>query len=234
MAKERVPTGIPGFDALIEGGFVPKSFNLVTGGPGTGKTIFSLHFAHNACKNNQNVLFVTFEENVDALMGDALEFGWNFEECAEKEKCFFMSLKPLSNPTYPEEFAKIIKKNNVKHVVIDSVSVLSMVFQGNFYKMRREIYLLMDLLRSLGCTTLCTAEVEGEASLDVTASSKLSRDGIVEFVADSVITMHNAGIGGEADRAIRVLKMRRTAHEKSPVPMKITNKGIVVLKDKGF
>ncbi|MBI4147687.1 ATP-binding protein [Candidatus Woesearchaeota archaeon] len=231
---DRIPTGISGFDALIDGGFVPDSFNLVTGGTGTGKTIFSLQFAHNSIKSGQKVLFITFEENVDALIGDAAEFGWDFSDHSQKEKCFFVSLKPLSNPNYPDEFAKIIKKNSVKIVVIDSVSVLSMVFQGNFYKMRREMYLLTDLLRALRCTTVATAEVEGEASLDVTSSNKLSRDGVVEFIADAVITMHNAGIGGEADRAIRVLKMRRTPHEKSPVPMKITNKGLVVLKDKGF
>ena len=227
--EKRIPTGIPGFDALIEGGFVPKSFNLITGGAGTGKTIFTLQFANNAIKLGQKVLFITFEENIDALLGDAMEFKWDFADHADKDKCFFVSLKPMSNPNYPEEFARLIKKNDVKIVIIDSISVLSMVFQGNFYKMRRELYLLMDLMRSLDCTTICTAEVEGEASLDVTASSRLSRDGIVEFIADSVITMHNAGIGGEADRAVRVLKMRRTAHEKSPVPMKITNKGIVVV-----
>ncbi len=228
----RVSSGIPGFDSLISGGFVPQSFNLITGGPGTGKTIFTLQFANQTIKAGHKVLFITFEENIDALMGDALELGWDFADHTQKGKCFFISLKPMSNPNYPEEFAKIIKKNDVKIVIIDSISVLSMVFQGNYYKMRRELYLLMDLLRSLQCTTLCTAEVEGEASLDITSNSRLSRDGIVEFVADTVITMHNAGIGGEADRAIRVLKMRRTAHEKSPVPMKITNKGMVVLKDK--
>lgn len=228
-AEKRIPTGISGFDELIQGGFVPKSFNLITGGAGTGKTIFTLQFANNAIKMGHKVLFITFEENIDALLGDAMEFKWDFADHSDKDKCFFVSLKPMSNPNYPEEFARLIKKNDVKIVIIDSISVLSMVFQGNFYKMRRELYLLMDLMRSLDCTTICTAEVEGEASLDVTSNSRLSRDGIVEFIADSVITMHNAGIGGEADRAVRVLKMRRTAHEKAPVPMKITNKGIVVV-----
>jgi len=37
---ERVATGIPGLDALIEGGLPQGSVTLVSGGAGCGKTIF--------------------------------------------------------------------------------------------------------------------------------------------------------------------------------------------------
>jgi len=40
IRTERVPTGIQGLDALIEGGFPKGRSILVTGEPGTGKTIF--------------------------------------------------------------------------------------------------------------------------------------------------------------------------------------------------
>ena len=40
----RVPTGIPGFDKLISGGFDYGSINLVVGGSGSGKTIFAMQF----------------------------------------------------------------------------------------------------------------------------------------------------------------------------------------------
>jgi KaiC/GvpD/RAD55 family RecA-like ATPase len=41
---EKVPTGIPGFDQLVQGGFNKRSVNLIAGGPGCGKTIFCLQF----------------------------------------------------------------------------------------------------------------------------------------------------------------------------------------------
>ena len=34
----RVRTGVPGFDAVLEGGIPELSFNLIAGGPGAGKT----------------------------------------------------------------------------------------------------------------------------------------------------------------------------------------------------
>src|SRR3989344_5865522 len=67
-------------------------------------------------------------------------------------------------------------------------------------------------------------------SLSVFAMSFKDEYEVEECIADSVITLHNAGMGGEADRALRIVKMRRTAHARGVVPMQITNKGIVVKK----
>ena len=77
MEETRLKTYIPGFDKAIEGGFVKNSLNLVSGGAGTGKTIFCLQYLYNGVVgDNQNGLFVSFEENIDDLRKDAQGFGW--------------------------------------------------------------------------------------------------------------------------------------------------------------
>ena len=46
MTIERLSTGIPALDELIEGG-IPRGFTvLVAGNPGTGKTILTSHFLY--------------------------------------------------------------------------------------------------------------------------------------------------------------------------------------------
>lgn len=228
---ERIPTNIPGFDQHIEGGFVRGSLNLISGGTGTGKTIFSLQYLWEGIhKNNEKGFFISFEEDFERLMGDALVFGWDFRRMQEEKKCFFLSCKPLEEPNLQSRMEAIIRENGVTRVVIDSISVFSMIFKDDLYRVRKEFYKLSSFLQRLGCTVLLTAEISGEAPLDITAGgSSLSRDGIVEFIADAVITLHNSGIGGEGDRALRVLKMRRTNHTKGPVPMQIGKEGMVVL-----
>jgi KaiC/GvpD/RAD55 family RecA-like ATPase len=229
MAKtDRIPTGIPGFDALIEGGFVPTSTNLITGGPGVGKTIFALQFAHNQIAKGRNVLYLSFEENTDSLVGDAARFGWDFEKYQREGRCILTTFQPVGSVDNYQEISSLCKKHDVSVIVVDSISVLALAFQENYYKMRKELYYIIDMFKKLGCTCLFTAEISGEAPLDISSGGALSRDTVSEFVADSVITLHNAGLGGEGDRAIRVLKMRRTKHSKEPVPMEITSKGIVV------
>jgi circadian clock protein KaiC len=232
---ERIKTNIPGFDKLTEGGFVKKSVNLLSGGPGTGKTLFALQFLYESAKNNERGLFITFEENLESLKGDAEVMGWNFSDMEKKGDVTFIAFKPIGNPNVKAELVSKIQSYGITRVVVDSISVFSAIFKGDYYRMRNELYLLVDIFRNLGCTVLLTAEIIGEAPLDVTSGGiSLSRDGIVEFIADSVITLHNSGIGGEGDRAIRILKMRRTNHQKGPVPMVISRRGVKVFSAKAF
>ena len=44
---ERVPTGIPGLDTVLRGGFLNASIYIVRGKPGAGKTIFGNQFCFN-------------------------------------------------------------------------------------------------------------------------------------------------------------------------------------------
>jgi len=41
---ERVKTGVPGLDDILHGGIPRRNIVLISGGPGTGKTIMSQQF----------------------------------------------------------------------------------------------------------------------------------------------------------------------------------------------
>ena len=43
--------------------------------------------------------------------------------------------------------------------------------------------------------------------------------------------MHESGLSGVGDRAVRVIKMRRTAHSRGPIGMAITDNGIEILPE---
>jgi len=52
--SDKVKTGIKGFDTLVEGGLPKGKIILLSGTPGTCKTIFALQFLHNgAVKFNE-------------------------------------------------------------------------------------------------------------------------------------------------------------------------------------
>ena len=62
---ERIKTGIPGLDEILEGGIPEGNLVLVSGVAGTGKTTLSAQFLYNgAAKFNENGLFVP--EQLDA------------------------------------------------------------------------------------------------------------------------------------------------------------------------
>ena len=70
-------------------------------------------------------------------------------------------------------------------------------------------------------------EKRNQAYLTIGASKDTS-----EFVCDSVLVMHYAGLGGESDRSMTVVKMRRTDDIKGPTPVKLSNTGVEVISEK--
>jgi circadian clock protein KaiC len=228
---ERCASGIPGFDKLCLGGFVRNSVSAVAGGPGSGKSLFLLNFLWNGLQMNENGLYVSFEPDLMDVALDCYAMGWNFSKYEKEGKCKFLRLSPLTQQKEIEkQIMDIVSKHSIQRVCIDPISSLALRLE-NEAEIRERIYELCSLLKRLKVTVLLSDEIHGESSMDFSSGEKFSRHGVVEFLADTLITMHSMGIGGAADRAIRIVKMRRTNHFRGPVPMRITDRGIVVMPE---
>ena len=218
---ERVKTGIPGLDELMEGGLIKNSATLVSGGTGTGKTIFCMQFLYNgAAMYNEPGVFLTFEEDRPKLIRDASRFGWDFEKL-EKEKKLILAYE---EPYNVEKFADLLEKKvfeiKARRLVIDSTSVFGLAME-NAHEVRMKLFDLTKLLRKMNITSVFTSEIMEDAK-------GLSRFGVEEFVADGVITMHYLGMGAEYSRSLMVRKMRATAHSEDIHPIKIDKRGLTV------
>ena len=80
----RVPTGQPKLDSLMEGGFLKNNVYLITGGTGTGKTIFCLQFLWEGLKRGEPCVYLSLEEEPEDIKADARQFGWDLDEYEEK------------------------------------------------------------------------------------------------------------------------------------------------------
>ncbi len=68
MGIERVSTGIPELDKLIEGG-IPKNFaNVFYGRPGTHNSMFARVFACEGLVKGENVLYITYDRPPELLV----------------------------------------------------------------------------------------------------------------------------------------------------------------------
>lgn len=220
---ERIPTGIPGFDSIIEGGFQNKSINMVSGGAGTGKTIFAIQFLLNgALKYNEPGILITFEEEKEQIFKNMLRFGWDLEELEETNKLVILRYPPeqvrelLAKGGGPIE--ETIKKMSAKRIAIDSIKSFALLYENELTK-KEASFILFKLIRKWGCTALFTSEDES-----LTIEESISPE--LEFEVDSVILLYNIRKKGTRKRAIEVLKMRGTNHKRGIYGMDITNKGI--------
>src|SRR5260221_12180797 len=86
----KAPTGILGFDEITGGGLPRGRTTLLSGGPGSGKTILALQFLiHGARACKEPGIFVAFEESSDRISINARGFGWELAALRRK-KIFFI------------------------------------------------------------------------------------------------------------------------------------------------
>ena len=75
---ERVSTGIEDLDRALEGGVPKGTWVVITGEPGTGKSILSMHFAWAGLRNNEPIVYVTTEAEFRDVIKQAKQFGMEF------------------------------------------------------------------------------------------------------------------------------------------------------------
>ncbi|MDI6721102.1 MAG: ATPase domain-containing protein, partial [Candidatus Aenigmarchaeota archaeon] len=134
----RISSSIPGLDRLIGGGFPVNDVILLSGGCGTGKTVFGLQFV---CFSGERGIYISFEDEPDEIRSIADSFKWDIDKLEEKNKLRIVKFDP-----YQLEDAMDLAKNNIKEmdascVVIDSVSSLGTYIKDTA-ELRRNILLI--------------------------------------------------------------------------------------------
>ncbi len=78
-SMKRVPTGVPGLDAMLGGGFFEGFSVLVVGETGSGKSTMARQFVARALQNGETALYVSFREGVQKILQTARTIGLELE-----------------------------------------------------------------------------------------------------------------------------------------------------------
>jgi len=220
---ERVSTGIPGLDKILNGGFIPNSVVMVSGESGTGKTIFATQYIWNALCTGENGLYVTLQQTADEIKNDVATFGRDFRKAEELGQCRILYAEPQNMKKIIAIILRNVRDLNAKRVVIDSITMLA-EYAEKERDIRFRLSRLIQELKKMGITALVTSEVEE-------GTHALSKFGIEEYLVDGVIVLKSGvdvGLGGKP-RSLYVKKMRRTSHDLNIHPFEISDRGIKVI-----
>lgn len=220
---ERIETGIPGFDKLVEGGIVKNSNNLVAGASGTGKTIFGMQYLWNGVQKGENSVYMTLEQKPEEILSDVSRFGWDFQKFINAGRFKIISHIGDGIDAAIEAITEAISSVKAKRFVLDSLTIATMGWKERpeeIFKLRKRAFDMLNTLKNLDITSIVISEIpRGE--------TQISKFGFEEFISDSVILLDYMSVGGHT-RNLQILKMRRTDHGKKIYPFEITERGIIV------
>lgn len=149
MPEDLIPSGIPGFDKLLSGGFPKGTAVLLITPPIVETKLFCLEFIHNGLIKDQPGLIITTDESPENLKSKAAQYNWALEKGEQKKylrwvDCYSInaneevssdeSVKRLGGPialsdmaiAVAETQAQFFKLNKYFRYVFDSLSTLLM------------------------------------------------------------------------------------------------------------
>jgi circadian clock protein KaiC len=238
MQTDRVPTGIAGFDGMVEGGLPKGRSILITGEPGTGKTIFSLQFLFEGLLRGERGIYVAADEEPMDILEQAASLGWNLEEYVEKKEFAILNagayLSSVSGASKDRQIdihkaigdlAKFVNQMGAKRLVLDPAGPFVML-RDTTTRIQDQTRLLIKLLRtSMPTTNVLT-------SYAVPRTGERTMRGIEEYMVAGVVVLEMIWREERLARSLIVGKMRCT--DAKPVQHEfdiVKGKGIVLLEN---
>jgi circadian clock protein KaiC len=213
---ERVSTGITGLDALIEGGFPKGRSILVTGEPGTGKTIFALQFLLEGLGQGEKGIYVAADEGPPDIIEQAASLGWDLEKHIEKKELailnagtYLSSLPGTNKERHLDihkaigDLANYVNRLEATRLVLDPAGPF-VLLRDTATRIQDQTRMLIKLLRtSMQTTNILT-------SYAVPRTGERSMHGIEEYLVAGAIVLEMIWKDGQFARSLIVEKMRCT------------------------
>jgi KaiC/GvpD/RAD55 family RecA-like ATPase len=217
----RVSAGLPGLDAVLDGGFLPDRTVLVTGPPGSGKTTLLLHSLAVGARAGEGAVMLCVDQRPHRVLEDAERLGFQLQDAVESGRLAlidgarYLSRERLAAADVLADVTRRAHEALAVRIVIDSLSSLT-PWTDDSAAGSRFLRTLLDGLEELDCVSLlswCSASLDaGRACAEVLAS------GIVDL-----------GVEERSDgwrRSLCVRKMRGTDVQPLRHPFEIGPGGI--------
>jgi circadian clock protein KaiC len=218
----RISTGIPGLDEITHGGLPKGSSTLVLGPSGCGKSALALRFIVKGLEDGERCLYVTFQENPNQLIRQAASFGWDLSShiASGRLRIYHVAQDSLDLDIVASVVREELASAPLHRFVIDSLAELVMAARESerFPAFARSV---LGSLRAAGVSVVTTSET---SSLGPTTESV---DGLL-FLYHNVVLLRHIEHGSEVGRAVAIIKMRNSDHEKGLWTFNINSSGFEV------
>jgi circadian clock protein KaiC len=218
---DRVATGVPGLDDVLDGGLPDDRAYMLRGGPGSGKTILGEHFL--TAEDDDTALFVSLEESERDLRANAASVGSDLADVVvldyspdAEEFADGGSYDVFAPGDRGESLSEGIKAAVDEHapdrVFVDPLTRLRQ-FAPDDARFLEEVGSFASYVRERGATLLFTTQPTPD-----------SPDEDLEFLCDGSIELDEAPKG----RTVTVRKLRGSSFQRGAHTVRVSTGGMRV------
>ena len=217
--QNRVKTGIPGLDELLQGGLIRNSSVLLRGTCGTGKTVFCLQYLTFGALHKEPGILLSVEESRDDIIREAAKFGWNIPTLEKQKKLAIITRQTQYSLTI-SKLEKTARQLGANRIVIDSIPALFSSYPNELRvsEWRSAFHLLCKILTE-SCNSTAILITEEDWSKGVQFE---------EYVPKGVLELHQKMIEGIARKFLLIKKMREVRHSRRMHLYEVTGKGFTI------
>jgi circadian clock protein KaiC len=215
---------VSGADEVLSGGLQPQSATLIRGPPGSGKTIFGLHFLASGVASGDTGLYVNLGEPDDYIRETARGFDLDIEpveflnlspsreEFRSNESYDLFSSAEVEGEPMVEDVRERVQEVDPDRVVVDPATEFRYLTPDE-HQFRTRILGLLDFLKDEEATVVLTSQ----------AAASMPDDDL-QFLVDAVLNVEE-----DPDRrTIHVSKLRGSSARRGRHTLGITGDGMMV------
>lgn len=229
-ALPKTPTGIAGLDEVLHGGLAVGRTTLVSGRPGTGKSVLGMEFLYRSALAGEPGIFVGFEEDANAVRQNASTLGWDVAALEREKKLFLMQARMDPETIVSGEFsmkgflailAGKSKEMGATRLVVDALEVLIRSF-GEPVRIRAELYTFTEWLGQQGLTAILTIKPRSNPMAS-------AYEDYLDSLIDCAIHLDQRVVEQVTTRRLQVLKYRGSNFARNEHPYVIGQHGFTVI-----
>ncbi|MBW2983797.1 AAA family ATPase [Candidatus Woesearchaeota archaeon] len=219
---KKIETGISGLDEVLKGGMREGASVLVTGPPGSGKSILAIQFIVEGAKRGEAGIYITSEETVEDVRSYAEALGLDMKEY---EKKGLITL--VQQPVQPKKLMSIatplsiIKSKKVRRVVLDSITLFEYMHLSGEMDYRKEVLDFVLKMKEAKVTLLAVSEKSISNIDEIHYKPE-------DFLFEGLIILTKIRKGHSFEHCAQVYKMRGQDHSIDLFPFKIGNGGVKI------
>jgi circadian clock protein KaiC len=211
----RITTGIPGLDALANGGYFMGSTTVVVGISGVGKSVMGLQYIAEGARRGERSLMLTLDEQVEQILRNAASIGLDLARDIERGlvRLEYEPPQEIEVDAHFYHIEKLVEEFEPKRVLIDSLSTYgsSLGTQGRVF--RDFFHALVALMKEHQI-----AAVYNHENPEMLGMASMMGSFQMSSLVDNIILMNWIELGDTFRLGMTIAKMRgnpvsRVTHE---------------------